>query len=60
MGHPPQERFELTCGLTAVNQRGETTASGQAVVQVVSKQTDTIPPVLRLPDDYDPFRGLPR
>jgi hypothetical protein len=60
VGHPPQERFELTCDLTAVNQRGETTASGQAVVQVVSKQTDTIPPVLRLPDDYDPFRGLPR
>jgi acyl dehydratase len=60
VGHPPKERFEVTCALTAVNQRGEVTASGQAVVQVVSKEVDTIPPVLRLPDDYDPFRGLPR
>jgi acyl dehydratase len=60
VGRAPQERFELTCALTAVNQRGEVTASGQAVVQVVSKEVDTIPPVLRLPDDYDPFRGLPR
>ena len=59
-GRPPQERFELICDLTAVNQRGQTTATGQAVVQVVSKEVDTIPPVLRLPDDYDPFRGLPR
>jgi acyl dehydratase len=59
-GHPPRERFELTCALTAVNQRGETTASGRAVVHVVSKEVDTIPPVLKLPDDYDPFRGLPR
>jgi N-terminal half of MaoC dehydratase len=59
-GRAPSERFEITCDLTAVDQRGETTATAQAVVQVVSKEVDTIPPVLRLPDDYDPFRGLPR
>jgi acyl dehydratase len=60
VGRPPQERFEVTCALTAVNQRGEVTASGEAVVQAVSKEVDTIPPVLQLPEDYDPFRGLPR
>ncbi len=41
------------------NQRGETTATGSAVAALVSKQTDTFPPVLVLPEGYDPWTGLP-
>lgn len=60
VGRAPSERFEVTCELQAKSQRGEVTATGSAVVQVVAREVDTIPPVLNLPDDYSPFRGLPR
>lgn len=60
VGRAPSERFEVSCDLVAKNQRGQITASGTALVQVVSHEVDTIPPVLSVPDDYAPFRGLPR
>jgi acyl dehydratase len=52
-------QFLVDLDVWCENQRGEVTATGSAVVALVAKQVDTLPPVLILPEGYDPFRGLP-
>jgi hypothetical protein len=52
-------RRAVSASPQAIDQRGGKLAAGTAVVQLVSREGDTIPPVLQLPEGYDPFRGLP-